>query len=125
MDELNILVEMREEQIKNFENQRGDSERGHEYFLKIKALECAIAAINDKMYRRADWWVSVEERLPDEYKEVEITDGKNVEIGMYTNVPYPLGSVHEWDIDKIAHSEINLKKITHWKEKPQPPKEGE
>mgnify|MGYP001013393772 CR=1 FL=1 len=75
--------------------------------------------------RRADGWVSVEKRLPDEYKEVEITDGKNVEIGMYTNVPYPLGSVYEWDIDKIAHSEINLKKITHWKEKPQPPKEGE
>lgn len=60
-------------------------------------------------------WISVEDRLPNEYEMVLIWAEKSPYISTYTK--------NEWllDLEVLAISEQN--KITHWMPLPQPPKE--
>lgn len=58
-------------------------------------------------------WISVEDRLPEEYEDVLVTDGVEVALGFFVMDPeYP-----QWDY--AGHCVRGLE--THWQPLPEPP----
>jgi len=58
-------------------------------------------------------WISVEDRLPEEYEDVLVTDGVEVALGFFVMDPeYP-----QWGYD--GHCVGGLE--THWQPLPEPP----
>lgn len=62
----------------------------------------------------APQWISVEDRMPNKYKLVIITDGEHVEEGYINN--YGI-----WSFGNGLRWETSLKAVTHWMPLPEPP----
>lgn len=61
-------------------------------------------------------WISVEDRLPNKYRLVIITDGEHIEEGYINN--YGI-----WSFGNGLRWETSLKAVTHWMPMPEPPEE--
>lgn len=76
----------------------------------------AIAAWN----RRPSGWISVKDRLPEEWEEILVWDGKRRNTGY--RFTHSSGATH-WTIGGTTASPDILKPPTHWQPLPPPPEE--
>lgn len=104
-----LLLEMRGNCVKHADDQYDDPKREAKY----EALNIAMNAMGRSIPSR---WISVEERLPE--------DGKNVLIFVRTMSRWWHMEV-DWHTGNswYNNAETNWNKITHWMPLPEPPKE--
>lgn len=105
-----LLLEMRENCAKHADDQYDDPKRE----AKCEALNIAMAAMGRSIPSR---WIPVEERLPEEGKNVLIFV-KCMNNWWHIEVDWRIGGC--W----FNNAETDWNKITHWMPLPEPPEEG-
>lgn len=105
-----LLLEMRDNCVKHADDQYDDPKREAKY----EALNIAITAMGRSIPPR---WISVEERLPEDYEDVVIIMRNGA--SSWYRVAY-----REYGGWSFGGGRRVTDEVTHWMPLPEPPKEG-
>lgn len=85
-----------------------------DYLKAIRKSAAQIKAMTKQLEAAQPKWISVEERLPEPYKDVLVLNWNRVRMGYYAE------DCEAWAVNDMI---TNTEEVTHWMPLPEPPEE--
>ena len=78
-----------------------------------------LSAMLDELLEAAKQWISVKDRLPNDYQPVIVSDGEETEFAIFYDLYNGYGQTF---VTPDCYEEERIEGITHWMPLPEPPK---